>query len=144
MLWVWGAIAAAAVGIEMLTGTFYFALVGVGAIAGLGAAALGAPPAIQVASMVIVSLAGIVLVRPFAVRHFARVPIPTRTGVDALLGSEALTLTSVTRDSGQVRLKGEVWSARLDPDLLTDPIPENTKVSVTRIDGATALVFPLD
>lgn len=144
MLWVWGAIAAAAVGIEMLTGTFYFALVGVGAIAGLGAAALGAPPAIQVASMVIVSLAGIFLVRPFAVRHFARVPIPTRTGVDALAGSEALTLTSVTRDSGQVRLKGEVWSARLDPDLLTDPIPENTKVSVTRIDGATALVFPLD
>lgn len=144
MLWVWGAVAAAAVGIEMLTGTFYFALVGVGALAGLGAAALGAPPAIQIASVVIVSLAGIFLVRPFAVRHFARVPIPTRTGVDALTGSEALTLTTITRDSGQVRLKGEVWSARLDPDLFTDPIAENTKVSVTRIDGATALVFPLD
>lgn len=144
MWWVWGVIAAAAVGLEMLTGTFYFALVGVGALAGVGAAAFGAPPVIQATSMVVVTLAGILLVRPFAVRHFSRVPLPTRTGVDALVGAEAFSLSTITQESGQVRLKGEVWSARLDPDLLSEPVPENTKVSVTRIDGATALVFPIE
>jgi membrane protein implicated in regulation of membrane protease activity len=144
MLWLWGVLAAVAVGAEMITGTFYFALVGVGAIAGLGSAALGVPPLGQAAVMAGVSLAGILLVRPFAVRHFARMPLPSRTGVDALPGAEAVALTSITAEAGQIRLKGEVWSARLDPDLGTDPIPVSGRVSVTRIDGATALVFPLD
>lgn len=144
MLWVWGAIAAVSIGFELLTGSLYFALVGVGAVTGLGAAALGAPPAVQVVTMVVVTLVGILLVRPFAVRHFSRVPLPSRTGVDALIGAEAFALSTITQDSGQVRLKGEVWSARLDPDLLSEPVPEKTRVSVSRIDGATALVFPID
>jgi membrane protein implicated in regulation of membrane protease activity len=45
---------------------------------------------------------------------------------------------------GQVKLKGEVWSARLDPDLTSELIEPNSRVSISRIDGATALVFPLD
>lgn len=144
MLWLWAVIAAASLGLELVTGTLYFALVSVGAVAGVGAAALGAPPLVQALTVGGVSVAGILLVRPFAIRHFARVPLPTRTGVDALPGSEAVALTAITSDSGQVRLKGEVWSARLDPDLISEPIESNARVSVTRIDGATALVFPID
>jgi membrane protein implicated in regulation of membrane protease activity len=37
-----------------------------------------------------------------------------------------------------------VWSARLDPDITTVPVPAETDVVVTRIDGATALVHPID
>jgi membrane protein implicated in regulation of membrane protease activity len=51
---------------------------------------------------------------------------------------------SVTAHEGQVKLKGETWSARLDPDLAFDPIGPNARVSISRIDGATALIFPLD
>lgn len=144
MLWLWGIVAAAALGVELLTGTLYFALVGVGAAAGVGVAALGAPVAVQVATVAGVSLAGILFVRPFALRHVARTPALSRTGVDALPGAEALAVTEITAVSGQVRLKGEVWSARLDADLTDVPVQSGARVSVSRIDGATALVFPLD
>lgn len=143
-MWLWGAVAALSLGIELMTGTLYFALVSAGALAGLGAGAVGAPPIVQALTMGAVTLAGILVVRPFAARHFTRIPLPTRTGVDALPGSEALTLTGVTAESGQIRLKGEIWSARLDPDLTSEPLDHNTRVSVSRIDGATALVFPID
>ncbi len=144
MLWLWGVIAAVALGVEMLTGTLYFALVSVGALAGLGVGVVGAPPLVQALTMGGVTVAGILVVRPFAVRHFNRLPLPMRTGVDALPGSEALALTGITTESGQIRLKGEVWSARLDSDVTSEPVDQNTRVSVSRIDGATALVFPID
>lgn len=144
MVWFWAILAGVALGVEMLTATFYFALVAVGALAGVGAAAVGAPPLIQGIVMGAVTLLGIVFVRPFARKHFSRVPALSRTGVDALTGSEALALTGIDGSGGQIKLKGEVWSARTDPDISTEPISPNSRVSVSRIDGATALVFPLD
>lgn len=144
MLWLWGVIAAVALGVELLTGTLYFALVSVGALAGLGVGAFGAPPLVQALTMGGVTVAGILVARPFAKRHFTRLPLPTRTGVDALPGAEGVALTGITMESGQIRLKGEVWSARLDPDVTSEPVSHNSRVSVSRIDGATALVFPID
>ena len=44
MLWFWGVMAVVALGVEMMTGALYLALVSVGALAGLGAGAAGAPP----------------------------------------------------------------------------------------------------
>lgn len=144
MPWLWGVIAVVALGVEMVTGTLYFALVSVGALAGLGAGAVGAPPLVQALAMGGVTLAGILVVRPFAARRFSRMPIPARTGVDALPGSEALALTVITAESGRIRLKGEIWSSRLDSDVTREPVEQNTRVFVSRIDGATALVFPID
>ena len=144
MLWLWGVIAVVALGVEMATGTLYFALVSVGAIAGLGAGAAGAPPLVQALAMGGVTLAGILVVRPFAARRFSRMPIPARTGVDALPGSEAVALTVITSESGRIRLKGEIWSSRLDSDVTSEPVEQNSRVFVSRIDGATALVFPID
>ena len=144
MLWLWGVIAVVALGVEMVTGALYLALVSVGALAGLGAGAAGAPPLVQTLAMGGVTLATIMVVRPLAARRFSGLPIPVRTGVDALPGSEALALTVITVDSGRIRLKGEIWSSRLDSGVTSEPVERNTRVSVTRIDGATALVFPID
>ena len=55
------------------------------------------------------------------------------------MGREAVVLQAVTRDAGQVRLNGAVWSARpIDPK---QELPAGTRVSVVAIDGATAVVW---
>jgi membrane protein implicated in regulation of membrane protease activity len=144
MIWFWGLTAGIALGLEFATTTLYFGLFAAGAAGGLAAAAVGAPVVVQVLVAAAVTLFGIVAIRPLAIKRFSRVPVGTRTGIDALIGAEALTLMSVTAHEGQVKLKGETWSARLDPDLALDPIGPNVRVSISRIDGATALIFPLD
>jgi membrane protein implicated in regulation of membrane protease activity len=49
-----------------------------------------------------------------------------------------VVLERVDRDSGTVKLAGEVWSARsYDDDHAFEP---GTRVEVMKIDGATALV----
>ncbi len=91
-----------------------------------------------------VSLAGILLVRPVALRHLRRLPVGVRTGVDALPGAEGLALTEISVHDGRMKLRGEEWSARLDPDITQEEVPTGTRLVVTRIDGATALVHPID
>jgi membrane protein implicated in regulation of membrane protease activity len=50
-------------------------------------------------------------------------------------------LTAVDGNSGQVRIGGEIWSARLySPGA---PARVGARVDILAIDGATALVLPL-
>lgn len=141
---IWLAIALVAVGIEVFTVDLTFALIAVGAGAAGAAALLGAPLWLQAVIGIGVSVAGIGLVRPVALRHLRRSTPATRTGVDALPGARGRALSAVTVDDGRISLRGEVWSARLDPDVTSQEVPEGSPVVVTRIDGATALVFPVD
>lgn len=141
---VWMIAAIAAVGIEFFTADLTFALIAVGAGSAALAAAVGAPLWLQAVIGVGVSVAGIALVRPVALRHLRRQAPAIRTGVDALPGSRAKALSEITVDDGRVSLKGEVWSARLDVDVTSEPVPVGSELLVTRIDGATALVYPVD
>ncbi len=141
---VWMIVALVAIGIEVLTVDLTFGLIAVGGGAAAVAAALGAPLWLQGAIAVVVALAGIAFVRPFALRHLRRAGPAIRTGVDALLGAEGRSLSEVSVIDGRILLRGEVWSARLDADVTSESIAEGTPVVVSRIDGATALVFPID
>ena len=141
---LWMVVALIAVGVEVVTVDLTFGLIAVGAgVAGV-AAALGAPIWLQGVLGVGVALAGIAFVRPFALRHLRRSVPSTRTGVDALVGAEGRSLSEVTSIDGRITLRGEVWSARLDADVTSVPVEPGTPVVVTRIDGATALVYPID
>lgn len=141
---VWMIAALVAVGIEIFTVDLTFALIAVGAGSAAVAAAVGAPLWLQAVIGVGVSVAGIAFVRPIALKHLRRSTGTTLTGVEALPGSRARVLSEVTKDDGRISLKGEVWSARLDLDVTSTPVPDGSEVVVTRIDGATALVFPVD
>ena len=141
---VWGIVAAVALGIEIFTLDLTFALIAVGALAGAGVALVGAPLWASIAAAAGVSLLGIVFVRPVALRHLRRMPIGARTGVDALPGAEGHALTEITTMDGRMKLRGEEWTARLDPDITSESVPTGTRLVVTRIDGATALVHPID
>lgn len=141
---VWAIVAAIALGLEVFTLDLTFALIGIGALAGAGTALAGAPLWASVVVAAGVSLAGVVFVRPIALRHLRKLPIGARTGVDALPGAEGLAMTDISTHDGRMKLRGEEWSARLDPDITSEVVPEGTRLVVTRIDGATALVHPID
>jgi membrane protein implicated in regulation of membrane protease activity len=62
-----------------------------------------------------------------------------RLGIEALQGKTALVLERVARDEGQVKLDGQVWTARpLDDAEVYEP---GEPVTVMQIEGATAVVF---
>jgi membrane protein implicated in regulation of membrane protease activity len=133
-------IAAVVFGIlEVMSLDFVLIMLAAGALAGAGAAALGAPFAVQVAAAAGVSLLGILALRPVALRHLRSGPAAL-TGIDALFGQKVTVLEEVTPDSGRVKLNGEVWSAQLEE--AWDPMAAGATGTVVAIRGATAVIRP--
>ena len=124
--------------IEVTTLDLTFLMLSAGAVAAAGAAAIGLPFALQAVVAIVVAIGMLGVVRPIAIRHL-RTPAAIRTGTDALVGSGAVAIARVDANGGQVKLKGEVWSARTyDPHVV---IEAGRNVEVVQIDGATAVVY---
>ena len=136
--WVLWMIAAGVMAVgEILTLGFFLGPVAIAAAAAAVVAVAGGGLAAQWIVFIALSLASLLVLRPIARRH-TRTPGQLRTGTAALVGGQALVLERVDRDGGQVKLAGEVWSARsFDDDESFEP---GDRVEVMKIDGATALV----
>lgn len=136
--WVWWMIAAGLLAVgEIFTLSFFLGPISVAAVSAAIVALAGAGLGIQWLVFIAVSLASLAVLRPIARRHL-RTPAQIRTGAAALVGSRAVVLERVDGDGGQVKIGGEVWSARsFDEDHVFD---EGARVEVLKIDGATALV----
>lgn len=142
MGWLWWIGAALIFGvIEMLTLSYAFFMLAIGALFGAVLAALGAPVWAQLATVGVVSMLLLWGVRPFVKGWVERTVPRTNTNVHALAGRQALVEAEVTATDGRVKLAGEIWSARLDQP--GPPLAEGSTVVVAAIDGATALVTPL-
>ncbi|GAU70810.1 hypothetical protein SSP35_22_01140, partial [Streptomyces sp. NBRC 110611] len=140
MPWLVWLLAAAVLGTaEFFTLTLVFGLLAGAAlvaavVAGVGIGILG-----QLVAFGAAAAAGLVIVRPIALRYMAQQPL-TREGVDALIGKRAEVMQEVTATHGLIKLSGEEWSARaLDESLV---IPVGALVDVMEIEGATAIVYP--
>ena len=136
--WVWWMIAAGVLAIgEIATLGFFLGPIAIAAVTAAIVALAGGGLAVQWIVFIAVSLASLLVLRPVARRHL-RTPSQLRTGTAALVGRPAVVLERVDRDGGQVKLAGEVWSARsYDDDEAFEP---GARVEVLKIDGATALV----
>jgi membrane protein implicated in regulation of membrane protease activity len=77
------------------------------------------------------------VLRPIARRHL-HTPAKLRTGTAALVGAKAVVLQRVDADGGQVKIGGEIWTARAYDD--DDVLEPGTRCEVLKIEGATALV----
>jgi membrane protein implicated in regulation of membrane protease activity len=110
-----------------------------GALAAAGSSWLLNPPIwVDGAVFLVVSVLLLVLVRPMLRRRLTPAKgLPT--GVQALEGKSALVLDRVARDEGQVKLDGQVWTAR--PMNEGDVFEPGDQVTVLHIDGATAVVW---
>ena len=134
---IWVIVAAALVGVEVFSLTFLFGPLAVAALLAALVAALGLGAGIEIAVFAAVAVASLAVLRPIAVAH-VRTAIPARTGTAALLGQTAVVLERVDGSAGQIKLAGEVWSARsYDGNQVFEP---GQRVSVLEIQGATALV----
>jgi membrane protein implicated in regulation of membrane protease activity len=136
--WVWWMIAAGVLAIgEIATLGFFLGPIAIAAVTAAVVALVGGGLAFQWIVFIAVSLASLVVLRPIARRHL-RTPAQLRTGTAALVGKPAVVVERVDRDGGQVKLAGEVWSARSYDD--DQAFEAGTRVEVMKIDGATALV----
>ena len=122
--------------IEMLTIEFTFLMFAGGALAAAVAGGFTDNVVVQVLVFSVVSVILLFTVRPWARRHIENSSPDSKTNVDSLPGRVAEALSDVTARGGRVKLDGEAWSART----YGAPIPEGSLVTVTRIDGAHAIV----
>jgi membrane protein implicated in regulation of membrane protease activity len=136
--WVWWMIAAGVLAVgEIATVGFFLGPVAIAAVLAAIVALVGGGLALQWSVFVAASIASLVGLRPLARRHL-RTPARLRTGTAALVGAPALVLERVDVNGGQVKIGGEVWSARsYDEDEVIEP---GARATVMKIDGATALV----
>lgn len=108
-----------------------------GALAALIAALAGGPLWLQIVLFLAVSLACLLLVRPFARRYLK--PDYQPTNADRVIGTEAVVTMTVDnlKGEGQVTVGGNVWTARSNDDTV---IPVGAHVRVLRIEGVKVFV----
>ncbi|HEX5771661.1 MAG TPA: NfeD family protein [Nocardioidaceae bacterium] len=108
-----------------------------GALAGMAMAMLGFVWPVQVVVAVAVSVGMVALVRPNIVKRLHSGPELT-LGHAALVGKQGVVVDEVSMQSGQIRVGGELWTAR--PYDETEVIEPGAPVDIFEIKGATAYV----
>jgi membrane protein implicated in regulation of membrane protease activity len=140
-LWgIWLAVAMLLGVAELFSLDLVLLMLATGALVGMGLDLAGLDLWVQLVGALATSVAMLALVRPNVVRKLHGGP-DLKHGFTSLIGREAFALSEVSQHGGQVKLAGEVWSARPYDDGLV--IPAGAKVEVFEIRGATAYVHPL-
>lgn len=125
---------------EIFTAGFYLFWFGIGAaIAGV-LALLGLGAGWQWASFVVISLVLFLVSRRFAEKFTKKQP--PGIGADRWIGKEGLVLEKIDneKNTGRVRIGKEEWRADSDTGKI---IPNNKRVTVTRMDGTHIVVKPI-
>ena len=109
----------------------------IGALGGMATAALGGDLWVQIAVFLALSALSLLLFKPLSKKMFLNKV--SRTNADRVLGENALVTETVDNAlaKGQVRVDGQIWSARSAHDVV---IPEGTEVRVLRIEGVKVIV----
>ncbi|MDZ4044429.1 MAG: NfeD family protein [Rhodoglobus sp.] len=139
---VWLALILIFVIIEVTTLEFTFLMLGIGSLGGLVSGLLGAPWWLQIIIAGLLSVLLLFAVRPPLLRALKRGGDPTESNVDALIGLSGVVTTDYSGNASHVKLaNGETWTARATDG---EPLSEGQRVVVAHIDGATAVVSPLE
>ena len=111
-----------------------------GALAGALMSSLHMPVWVQVAAFAIVSLLLLALIAPVVRKNLKREK--KDTNLDSLIGQPCLVTQRIDNlnATGQVNLKGQIWTARSYSDDVT--LQEGSKVIVQKISGVKLIVIP--
>ena len=136
---IWVIAALLLVGAEALSGELVLLMLAGGAASAAVVDAIADTPAwVEGVVFAVVSIMLLGTVRPVVRRHLRRGPTVSMN-VQALEGKSATVVSTVDDQDGQVRIEGDLWTAR--PLNQHDVYETGEKVTVMRIDGATALVW---
>ncbi len=142
-LWVgWGVLAAALATLELLTLDLTLLMLASGAVAG-GLTALVFPGLwwLQILVALAVAFLTLFMLRPTLLRKVRNAP-GYRSSTDSLMGSTGKATGEITATGGEVKVEGQLWSARaFDPDM---KIEEGQDIEVYDRDGVTLLVYPVN
>lgn len=131
--------------IEVFTLEMTFLMLALGSVAGLVSGLFGIPWWVQFVIAAVVAIVLIFTLRPSLLRLLRKGGDPARSNIDALIGADGSVVSTVTSSGGQVRLQnGETWTARLSPITEQHDVAVGEKILVTGIDGATAVVVPVE
>ena len=125
---------------ELLSLDLVLLMLAIGAGAGIITALIGLPVAVQILAAIGAAAAMLLLVRPSIVKRLHAGP-ELRLGHDALVGRQGVVVAEVSADGGQIKIGGELWTARPYDETVT--IHEGARVDVFQIKGATAYVHPV-
>ena len=134
---IWLMLLVALVAGEAITVGLTFIWFAAGALGGLLVSVLGGAVWLQVVVFLIVSAVTLVLVRPAAAKLLT--PGISPTNADRVLSQIALVTEEIDNiaETGQVKLFGQVWTARSDSDEI---IPVQSRVRILRIEGVKVFV----
>lgn len=131
--------------VEVATVDFTFLMLAIGSLGGLVAGLLSAPLWAQILIAGILSLILLFVLRPALQRALGKSGNAAPTNVAALLGLGGTVTTDFVDGNGFVKLtNGETWTARLSLGMRDRPVGTGEKVLVTAIEGATAVVTPVE
>lgn len=126
------------IGAEVLSGDFVLLMLGIGALGAAGAAQLGAHLLVMLLVFAVVSIGLITVARPVLKKRM-HAGDEIKTNVNALVGSKATVVATVTSEGGRIKIGGDTWSARTFDE--TQVIEPGSAVTVMDIAGAIAIVW---
>lgn len=137
MVWVWIAVMAVTLIVELSTPVLVSIWFSLGALVAVGAAWMGAGLATQVLIFIFVAVAALALARPLAKRWLDPHIVPTNA--DRLLGSRWKVTERIDNDDhlGAVYADGKMWTARSEDGR---PIAAGETVEILRIEGVKLIV----
>lgn len=138
-MWIFWLIAAGVFFIiEMATIGFLVFWLGIGALLAMLTSFITDSILIQVLVFVITSIILLIFTRPL-VNKFVKIPKEVKTNAYSIIGKKAIVISKINNieGNGQVKIDGDVWSAKSFDD---EDIPENTEVEIVEIDGVKAVV----
>ncbi|QDP98891.1 NfeD family protein [Microlunatus elymi] len=94
---------------------------------------------LQIAVAVGISVGMLVALRPTLMRRVQQMP-GYRSSTDKMVGSAGVATAEITGDSGEIKVDGQIWTARVHTPGTV--IEKGTEVEVYEIDGAIAVVYP--
>ena len=131
--------------IEISTLEFTFLMLAGGSLGGLVSGLFGLPWWGQFIVALVLALLLLFAVRPPLLRALGRGGDPARSNVDALLGMAGIVTNDFSGNASHVKLSnGDTWTARLSSQTSDRILVEGEKVTVTAIEGATAVVVPVE
>jgi membrane protein implicated in regulation of membrane protease activity len=131
--------------IEISTLEFTFLMLAGGSLGGLVSGLFGLPWWGQFIVALVLALLLLFAVRPPLLRALGRGGDPARSNVDALLGMSGVVTNDFSGNASHVKLSnGDTWTARLSNQTSDRILVEGEKVTVTAIEGATAVVVPAE
>lgn len=137
MIWIWIAVIAAAVVVELASMQLLSIWFAIGGVAALITSFITKNLAIQIVVFIVVSVIALALIFPVVRKSLKKEHV--KTNADRYIGKLAVVTEEISNidAKGQVKVDNQIWSARSEDG---NDLPVGTKVKVLRIEGVKLIV----